>query len=514
MNPRRSFIRKIVYLVAIAVLLVPLALLGQPARSAGPGRQGSPGGLLARMRLDAGMSQANLGELDPTSETMRLATLGLRGVAANILWTKAFAAQREEDWSTLSATYEQITNLMPNYITAWRNQAWNLAYNVSVEWDDYNDRYFWVIKGINFGREGVRFNQRAPLLRWEVGWIISQKIGRADEKVLFRRLFREDDDFHGERPLPRRDNWLVGKEWFLQGIDLVDNQGVALRGKNPVVFYTDPAMSQIYYATAIEEEGTFGEVAMVAWSRAAEDWQAFGERQLQLSEGDIRLVDFDLFLDLHQQKAQALHELQPDLQAQLFEAKVNLLPEADQELIRREPKDYTREEIERLYELQPEVTVTYQDIAENLPTNLRPQGRELARDAQIYLSKLDTIDNYRNQVNYLYWKTRCRAETEQDALDARRLIYEGDRAYVDRGNLDVARENYEAGFEKWRVVFDKYPKLVEDVLTGEELLKTIGRYNEILERADESFPEPFILQDVLDMHLPPLPPEEPVPAGP
>ena len=66
-------------LVGIVALLVPLSLLSQPADSEGPG------GVLARMRKARGLSQANLGEIDPAGETMRFATLGLKNVATTLL---------------------------------------------------------------------------------------------------------------------------------------------------------------------------------------------------------------------------------------------------------------------------------------------------------------------------------------------------------------------------------------------------------------------------------------------
>ena len=52
MTPRRSFQRKIIYLVAIALLLYPLYWLGSPATSGAGGRKGSSGGVLAQSRAD------------------------------------------------------------------------------------------------------------------------------------------------------------------------------------------------------------------------------------------------------------------------------------------------------------------------------------------------------------------------------------------------------------------------------------------------------------------------------
>ena len=100
-------------LVAIAVLLVPLSILAQPADST------SPGGHLARLRAKFGLSQANLGEIDPTSETMRLATLGLKNIAVTLLWDRANHYKKVEDWTNLSATLEQMTKLQPNFYSIW-----------------------------------------------------------------------------------------------------------------------------------------------------------------------------------------------------------------------------------------------------------------------------------------------------------------------------------------------------------------------------------------------------------
>ena len=99
----------LIMLVAIAVLLVPLSMLSQPADSS------SPGGYLARLRTRDGLSQANLGEIDPTSETMRLASLGLKNIAVTLLWDRANHYKKVEDWTNLSATLEQMTKLQPNF---------------------------------------------------------------------------------------------------------------------------------------------------------------------------------------------------------------------------------------------------------------------------------------------------------------------------------------------------------------------------------------------------------------
>lgn len=510
MSGQSSFRRKVAYLIGIAVLMVPIALLGQPSTRGSADQPGSTGGVLSQWRNEEGLSQANLGELDPTTEALKLAALGMRGVASTILWQRSQNYQREQDWTALSAVNEQITKLQPHFVAAWRNQAWNLAYNVSIEWDNYKDRYFWIKKGIDFAKEGVRYNDRSPLMMWETGWIISQKIGRADEHRLFRELFREDDDFHGGRRTgDQRDNWLVGKEWYLAAQDLVDNQNVPLRGKSPVVFHTHPAMGQINYATAIEEEGTFGEVAQLAWTRAQQEWKEYGEREFDMYGTKIRFEDFDLYLKLYREKAAAIEALYPGLREQVAKAKMDNLSDADKALIEKDRSTLTQDDIDRLRKLSNDLQVQLPEVAENMPVENREEARELASEAMNYYNKIELIDTSRNQVNYRYWKVRCEAERTDDALAAHRLLYEGDQAYNEGADLQTAREKYEAGLQHWRNVFDQFPVLIQDTITGDELLAVINRYKEILRKSDEPFPDPFVLQDLLDFNYMPSPPANP-----
>ena len=175
MSERKTFIRKLIYGALIVLLWIPLSRMSQPATKT------NPGGTLASLRKDLKLSQAELGDIDPTSATMKLATMGLGGVAVNLLWDRANEYKKKEDWIALGATLEQIVKLQPNFYKVWDFQAHNLSYNISAEFDDYHDRYTYVIRGINFLKEGVEKNENEPRLLHRIGWYIGQKIGRSDE---------------------------------------------------------------------------------------------------------------------------------------------------------------------------------------------------------------------------------------------------------------------------------------------------------------------------------------------
>ncbi len=106
----------------------------------------------------------------------------------------------KKDWTRLRATLDQISKLQPHSILVWRYQAWNLSYNVSVAFDDYHDKFYWVIEGLNYMLDGIHVNDKEPRLYWDMAWFISNKIGRDDAAKYYRRLFSGERGFDGKEP--------------------------------------------------------------------------------------------------------------------------------------------------------------------------------------------------------------------------------------------------------------------------------------------------------------------------
>lgn len=512
MTSRSSFVRKIVYLVAIGALLFPLHWLSNPATNAVKGIPGSPGGILADLRDKNHLSQSQLGQVDPTSVTIKLATLGMRGVAANILWEKANDFKMKKDWTNLGATLNQITKVQPNFINVWSNQAWNLSYNVSVEFDDYRERYRWIIKGIDFLKEGIRHNERQPKLVWDMGWMISQKIGKADESKQFRKLFKEDDDFHDRDPLypsrppALRDNWLVGKEWYERAVDMVDT-GLIMFGKSPLLFRASGPMGQMSYAEALEKDGTFGEVAKAAWASAAREWHRYGDKDIPTSYVDektqkpvvIRLNEGEMHEAAAKKLVAELEALQPGLREKLVAEKREALTPAQREALDTPPEKRTGKQFELASQAEEAIKVTHGEVARRVAASKRDEAKKLAKEIADHEELASYINRYRDIVNFVYWRLRANIEQTDDMLNARKLVYQGDRAYSE-GALEAARDAYQKGLLGWRKVLDEFPTLVVDQTTGEDLIEVIRRYRRILSQLDEPFPEKFILQDILDAH--------------
>jgi hypothetical protein len=517
MTPKdQAFTRKIVYLVAIAVLLTAISLLGRPATKKTEQSQGSPGGVLAQQRTTHGLAQTDLGEIDPTSETIKLACLGMRGVATNVLWHKATKYKMKKDWTNLSAAVEQIIRVQPNFVSVWRFYGWTLAFNVSVEFDDFRERYHWVIKGIQFLKKGTRFNEHSPRLFWETGWTINQKIGRSDEKKQFRRLFSADDDFHGDEVVTReRDNWLVAREWYLRAEDRVDSYGDKMSGTSPAVFRSSAPMCLMKYAKAKEDEGFFGEVACSNWQRAKDYWvgneqlniKGFGQVDIPTTyQMHIQLNDQERLEEEAAKKAAELQALKPGLLEQMKQDRYDQLTDEQREAFDTPVKERTNEQHTLAEQARAAMDITHKELAKKIKGENRKKARELAGEATELEWRAKIIKRYRGIVNFLYWKNRAILEQEDDALLARKSIYLGDLAY-DEPNPPKARKLYEQGLEAWRRVIDKHEDGSEDTFTllddttfVDDLHDICGKYREILGQLEEKFPEPFILQDILDKH--------------
>jgi hypothetical protein len=495
MSRHRSFVRKIAYLVAIVLLALMLSWVGRPATSDVEGAAGSHGGPLAKLRAKEKLEQAQLGKIDPTGETIKLATLGMRGIAANILWTKANDYKMKKDWTNLSATTNQIIRLQPNFITVWQFQGWNLAYNCSAEFDDYRQRYQWVIKGINFLKEGIRYNEDEPRLLRDIGRFISEKIGRADEHVQFRRLFKEDDEFHQAVAKEQRDNWYVGKKWYLVAENVADTHQYVRLGTSPLLFRAEAPKCQMYYADALEGDGVFGEKAKTEWKRAGREWEAYGKLDIPTVENQtVRLGEVDRLRKRIDDLVKELDALVPGAREKLFKDNLARLSDEHRKARATRESDRTLEQHQLVAEADELTRVSADRVAgQATGANRAPANRLLERIKEL-VELTRATESARGVVNYGYWKLRAEVEQTDEMRDARQYIYEADKSLA-QGDLPAASENYNRGILAWATVLRRFPQLVTDKSTIDDIDEVLKNYGKTLDQRDELFPEDFVLAD-------------------
>lgn len=199
--------------------------------------------------------------------------------------------------------YQRVTNRFPHVPQAWFRRAHHLAYNTSVEFDGYENRYAWVRRGVNVLLDGAEQNPDTTDHIWMAARFIGWKIGGSDERAAYRRLFSQDERLHeriakvidvkrARSPEKKVDNWLVAKLLFEHCVDRHAGSRVPSTIP-PVLFFSRPAASQAGYAQALSESGHWNE-ALRAWKEAERLHKELGERAIPVGASDpIRLNDLE-----------------------------------------------------------------------------------------------------------------------------------------------------------------------------------------------------------------------------
>ena len=103
---------------------------------------------------------------------------GIRGIVADIMWLRASRLKDEGKYFELVQLADWITKLEPRLPEVWAFHGWNHSYNVSVTFEEAEERWRWVQNGFKLLRDkGLQYNPRDPNLHWELGWIFQHKIG-------------------------------------------------------------------------------------------------------------------------------------------------------------------------------------------------------------------------------------------------------------------------------------------------------------------------------------------------
>lgn len=427
-TPASNRTRQIVYALAIVVLFTAMYPYAD---------------WLNRVKDERDLGEATLGRIDTGSFVMKMALIGgFRGMVANGLWSRALDLQRMHEWDELSQTVNFITKLQPHFLAIWTFQGWNLAYNVSVEWDDPADKYEWIKKGINFVRDGVAKNRNSPDLLWDTAWTYYHKLGFADEAVILRKLIREDEDETfkldplelEEKGLkvPRNDNFQLAYGWFTRALHLVDLGAERLSGgtraaeenlatdmqyvdkpiqhkgrPGDLAFRTMPAHAQTRYAAALEKASVkgypavFGDKARDEWEKAHAEWLKFGTYAFPAFSHPDQPVEIDW---------------------------VSWLEAGD------------------------------------------PRWTTELTDAQRHWT-----ERWANDHNYRYWKDRCAAEATRQGVEARRLFYEATVA-LKSADFPTAVEKYRGGLELFQKLLESHPPYREDQLNKKDVVYLVKRY--------------------------------------
>jgi hypothetical protein len=134
---------------------------------------------LNRDRDTLGLTHAAVLENAPPVLAFTTVALGsFRGLISNFLWMRASDLQQDDKFFEATQLADWITKLEPTFPNVWIFQGWNMAYNISVKFKDFPDRWRWVENGIELLRdEGLRYNPKNVDIYRELAWFFQHKMG-------------------------------------------------------------------------------------------------------------------------------------------------------------------------------------------------------------------------------------------------------------------------------------------------------------------------------------------------
>ena len=157
---------------------------------------------LNRDREQLGLTRTDaLDNAPPVLAFTTVALGGFRGLISNYLWIRANDLQLDDKYFEAAQLADWITALEPHFTQVWLFQAWNMAYNISVKFKDFPDRWRWVERGIELLRDdGLRYNPNDVLIHRELAWFFQHKMGQNldDANLYYKQQWaREMTPFFG-----------------------------------------------------------------------------------------------------------------------------------------------------------------------------------------------------------------------------------------------------------------------------------------------------------------------------
>jgi hypothetical protein len=195
-----------------------------------------------------------------------------------------------------------------------------------------------------------------------------------------------------------------------------------------------------------------------------------------------------------------LDELAPDAREQIRQEKRSQLKPEELAAIDVPYEQRTPEQQQLAYPIEDKVAVSHLEVGQRAPEDKRLEALNVADELTRAEDYAQGVQRYRSVVNFDYWRDRCEMERTDDALQAHELVYRAKQKLKDNIDLVGAKKDIEDGLGYWKKLLEKFPTLLEDRTTGEELAAVLADYREILDAADETMPEDPLWQQVLSRY--------------
>ena len=141
---------------------------------------------LQRSQVDYDLTHEPVKGIGPGMVLATTALGAFRGIIVDVVWIRMENLKQEGKFFELVQLADLACKLAPRFPAVWDLNAWNLAWNVSVQVPVNSERWPWVKKGIEVLRdEAIPLNPGAPELYFNLSFIYLNKIGADIDEAHF-----------------------------------------------------------------------------------------------------------------------------------------------------------------------------------------------------------------------------------------------------------------------------------------------------------------------------------------
>jgi hypothetical protein len=142
------------------------------------------GVFLVQSKLNEDRGKLSPSHLEPLQDAPPMLALvtqsiaGFRGIITSYLWIRSNEMQQKKNFPEQMQLAKWITQLQPQVPTAWVNRSWNMAYNISRNYEDPEIRWKYIHDAVKMLRdEGIKYNPQEPLVYDQLAYLFEHKIG-------------------------------------------------------------------------------------------------------------------------------------------------------------------------------------------------------------------------------------------------------------------------------------------------------------------------------------------------
>ncbi|MGC9454113.1 MAG: hypothetical protein ACP5HU_04545 [Phycisphaerae bacterium] len=164
---------------------------------------------------DRPAASAAVAERHPELALLTMAPGGLRAPLVNALWIRAQNLKQAGRYYDAMQLADAICRLQPHFAGVWGFHAWNMAWNISAATHTPEERWRWVMNGVELLRdEGIPMNPDSLVLYRELGWIFFSKMGMTLDEMHLSYKRRWAAEMQRLLGTPRPGTTAETIEWF------------------------------------------------------------------------------------------------------------------------------------------------------------------------------------------------------------------------------------------------------------------------------------------------------------